>query len=774
MLPQSVHSPEALDEGSTAAIDDQEDVLSDRVSNLSEAVVEDAVTGIDNQEHILDSQESYSLNEEHSNLPPTAAKSSTNQRPSITESLSYSGLFGVIGGTLFILGLFGFLTFLWFGHGFDPEAADSTSLWRFIALNDYFARTITICSVALRLAVSIQAAICTSMIAALVLEKYGAQKHQVAWFSIIRSLNDGPIKLGGLLLSARPRSTLLHIESWLAFLLIIVTLALQFSSTLLLSDFNSFVIIGDPNNTKFGDIFRYDEKVDTLYINFSPAQFIQQRPVNAAFGEAQAGFDATPNHNGVSDTGLVQRSLIPVLEADVRQSVRKVEGTTMVMSSRSSCIRPRINAEYYTKNALGKIFRNIAGTVNYDASFESAGVTSGSLCNDLGCEALKFDCAIPNLAIPDSGWQTAACIIDDFKSKGWTNFIIDWDPADGPWSKNATIMLVITTNNTYSQDWTGVTSETLPAGNPYQEWQSYRMGSQNFFNITLCSIGFGIDRFRTSMVAAGPLHEPQAQLSPTSLNTSHSTTDIQALMGVQIPQRSHADRRILDLEILGAPEDPPGSPASAPAGIQGLEGTIPVGKLTTTVLEIVIMFQYVVNTGSLVLELCYFCSIPLSYKAHSEIGLLFSDTVAETGRAANAILSLMTTLFTSVYYEFLGSLEEPSSARLVATKTVQTPGPCSTNGCRGYIAVSTLILTHLICVIIITALYVTQVQHSRYGNVWHTIAQLSGDDIADVLREAHDSSDAAVERALKSHHDNQHLKIGKQEKTGRVEVIVDQ
>ncbi|KAI1735768.1 hypothetical protein F4680DRAFT_461551 [Xylaria scruposa] len=699
MSPQSVYNPEALVEGSTAAIDDQEDVLSDRASNPS--------------------------SEQNNDPSSIAAESPINQRLSLKESLGYGGLFGVIGGTLFILGLFGFLTFLWFGHGSEPEAADSTSLWRFIALNNYFSRTITICSVALRFAVSIQAAICTSMIAALILEKYGAQKHQVAWFSIIRSLNDGPVNLGRLLLSAKLRSNLLHVESWLTFLVIVVTLALQFSSTLLLSDINSFVIIGGLNKTKFGDVFGFngeDQEVP-FFASLEPIQFLLQHPVYAIFGEVQAGFDATPNNNGVSDTGLVQRSLLPILEADERRSVRKAEGTTMVMSSRSSCIRPRINAKYYTRHLSGHIYRSIEGTVDYDMSFESAGVTWGSLCNDIGCGVVAFDCVIPDSSITDSGWHTTACVLDNYLYRNATLPVINWDPEDGPWSMNATIALIITTNNTESQDWAGVANET-----------TYRMGSQNFFNITLCSLAFRIDRFHTSMVAASPLREPQTQFSLVS-SASHSTTDVQGFMGVKIPQGSHSDRKILDLEILGAPEDRPESLAS-------MLVTAPWG--TTT---IIIFLQYVPSPGGVFLLLCYFCRLDRGYSVNNEIGLLFSDTVTETGRAANAFLSLMTTLFISVYYEYLGSLQEPR--------------PCSTN-------------VHLICVIIITALYVTQIQHSRHGNVWHTIAQLSGDDITDVLREAHDSSDAAVERALKSQHDNnQHLKIGRQEKTGRVEVIVD-
>lgn len=694
----------------------------------------------------------------------------TDRRLPLKESLGYSGLFGVIGGSLWILGIFGFLTFLWFGHGNAPEAADATSLWRFIALHNYFPQTITICSVALRVVVSIQATISTSMVAALLLEKYGAQKCQVAWLSIMRSLNDGPLKLGGLLLSKRPRAAFLQIESWLTFLVIILTLALQFSSTLLLSDMNDFVILGDLNNTEFGDLIVYNE--DDFYAAAIGSEFVTQPPVYAAFGEVQAAFDATPNGRGVSDTGLVQRSLLPISGFDERVSVRKAEGTTIVMSSQSSCIRPQIsgqyNSEMYSVNEKDS-FGSIVGTIDYATSFKAAGVNSNSLCSDTDCEAVAFECPIPS-TVDNAGWQTISCIFDGVVGKGGpSSFDPVWDPEDGPWSRNATVVLVITTNMNY-KDWRDVLEATaLPAGEPYEEWQSYDTGSGHFFNITLCSSGFSLGRFHTSMVAPRPLHEPQTKLVLTSY--SHNTTDVQTFMGVKSPQGSHMDRNILDLEILGAPEDAPGSsPASVPVNINSLGKNITVGTLASVLMESILYYQlspgFDVNQS---LSLCYFCNTN-GYSVNPEISLLFSDTVAETGRAANALLSLMTTAFTAVYYTYLGTLQIPSGARVVATRNVQAPGPCSTDSCPGYIAVGTLVLLHVICVVVIAALYVAQVRYSRYGNVWHTIAQLRGEDLTDVLEQAHDASDKAVERSFKLQYESHPLKVIRQSTNGRAEV----
>ncbi|KAI0542928.1 hypothetical protein GGR58DRAFT_519190 [Xylaria digitata] len=645
-------------------------------AHYPEEFVEGSTTGIDNQGEILEHQESLLSSDENGNSFSIETVPPTDQQLSLGESLGSSGLLGV------------------------------------------------------------QATICTSMIAALMLEKYGAQKRHVAWLSVMRSLNDGPLKLGRILLSQRRRATLLQIESWLTFLVIAVTLALQFSSTLLLSDMNDFVILGNLNDTELGDLIRYtsdDSRVATIQ-----KKFLTASPVYAAFGEVQASFDSTPDERGVCDTGLIQRSLLPLPGVDSRAAVRKFEGTTLVMSSQFSCIRPWI-------------------------------MTPNSLCSDGGCDELvDFVCPIPSIC-RGAGWQTISCIFNGVRGNrnGLRVWNPIWDPVDGPWSRNTTVALIITTNMD-SHNWEGVVENTtLPAGKPYQEWQSYET-DPGIFNITLCSYGFSIGRFHTSMFSPGPLREPQPKFD--YISSIHNTTEIQSFMGVKSPQGNHVDRNILDLKILGPPQNPP----EAFAPIQDDFGNLTVGKLTPILMEFYIYYQMspFFFGGVTVIASCNFCNgygEPVSH----EISLLFGDTVAETGRAANALLSLITTIFTSIYYSFLGTLKITSGARVVAATTVRTPGPCSTNGCRGYVIVSTLVLLHIICVVTIAALYVAQVQYSHYGSVWHTIAQLRGDDLTDVLEDAHDASDAVVERVLKTQDKSEPLKVRRQRITGRVELRSD-
>lgn len=74
---------------------------------------------------------------------------------SFKESLGFMGLLSIIGGHVGILAIIGFLIFLWCGYGPAPEAALATYVWRQIALNDWMPQTITLCSLVLRVIVSV-------------------------------------------------------------------------------------------------------------------------------------------------------------------------------------------------------------------------------------------------------------------------------------------------------------------------------------------------------------------------------------------------------------------------------------------------------------------------------------------------------------------------------------------------------------------------------------------------------------------------------------------
>ncbi|KAK5637426.1 hypothetical protein RRF57_013138 [Xylaria bambusicola] len=258
----------------------------------------------------------------------------------IKESLGLSGSLTVIGGSIVALGLLSFLMFLWFGHG-GRESANATWVWRQIALRGWMTQSITLASLGLRFTISMQSAVCTSMLAALVLERKLTPKPNVAWFSIIRSTNDGPLKMVRMMLSSK--TLVRSVEFWLLFLLAVTTLGLQFASTILLSDIVDSAIVSDMDQTQMPDLFD-PSGADLSVINWL---FGAMKPVYGIFGELDVDYNVLPDARGLSQTGLVQRAFLPLDRPNDRVSTRYFKGNAIVMSSKTACMRPRI---YVSRN----------------------------------------------------------------------------------------------------------------------------------------------------------------------------------------------------------------------------------------------------------------------------------------------------------------------------------------------------------------------------------------------------------------------------------------
>lgn len=103
-------------------------------------------------------------------LTDTPYASPPNSFRSLRKAIGRYNAFVIIGGTITILGVLGFLIFLWVGQGID-EGKNAVSTWRLIILRGWTTQAITLSSLLLQLATSAQATVCTGLVAALVLER---------------------------------------------------------------------------------------------------------------------------------------------------------------------------------------------------------------------------------------------------------------------------------------------------------------------------------------------------------------------------------------------------------------------------------------------------------------------------------------------------------------------------------------------------------------------------------------------------------------------------
>ncbi|KAI1391859.1 uncharacterized protein F4822DRAFT_107362 [Hypoxylon trugodes] len=683
------------------------------------------------------------------------------------QSLGLAGAFSIIGGSLGALGVLSFLGIIWFGHGDASDGSQANRAWRYIAIRGWMTQAITLSAVLLRFIISIQTTICTSMIAALLLEKDGVRRSLAAWFSVTRSMNSGPRRLLGLIISSKNRTALRRVETWLVMIMVIITLALQFSSTILLSDMGKLEIISDTYNNKVHSIFESrDNKNED--IRETSGQFLIVQPIFPTFGEARSPLGAKPESNGLSDTGLMQRAFLPISEASDRTSIREFEGNVIVLNSQVACMRPKITAEYSSYSVLnGNSNGAIRGQLDYDLTFRSAQVKPKSLCGTQNCSRIPFSCWTAGAKF---GWQSKSCLIDGLTTQFTKGTVApEWNLSDGPWSPNSSVQLISTTNMQI-RDWNKIRKwKPLPQANPYQEWNSHEILPGKFVNITLCFSAFKLERHYVNLTASGTLKEPPLIIPVGSSN--YSSAGVQSLLGVSIPPGSHKDRGILNMEILGAPNDgPPSSPANSVSDF-GAFGKLTLGESTTTSFMILLAFQFGEGLPrNTTITMCRFCGGTTNLVLNDKLSALMSDIIQQTGRAANAMLSLISTTWANLYYTYVDSMAILQHARMSRIMKVQAPGSCK-KGCPGFITVATLLGIHLLYVTIITTLYFRQVRYSRQANIWHAISQLVSGDLKETLENANDASDEDVYKAEEKKDTDYLVRLERLEGSGRIEFV---
>lgn len=239
-----------------------------------------------------------------------------------------------MGGTFVAAGALAFLFFLWLGEGPDG-GENATKSWRWFILRQKVTQAITVSSLVLRTVIGAQATLCTSLVAAVVLEQHGMPLSKVAQLSTLRSINDGPLQLTWLLLRSGPRSaTLLKV---LAIVLLVASVTIQFSSTILVTDLGNLSLVDDPVATAIP----VGLTLSGAFAN-TPINALQRSPVPIPFGEIPSGIDATPTKVGYSDTGIVQRVFPPFTPRSIT-TVRLYSGNAFTVKSRFVCVPPSLS-----------------------------------------------------------------------------------------------------------------------------------------------------------------------------------------------------------------------------------------------------------------------------------------------------------------------------------------------------------------------------------------------------------------------------------------------
>lgn len=239
--------------------------------------------------------------------------------------------FGVLTALL-VLATVGFLAFLWsYTRGGNVN-------WVFyrLVVDDWIVRAVTITTVLLRFAVSTSASIATSMLAALALELRGTDIRSAASISILRFVNSGPRSL---LRCLKPNWKYNWRATATTSILFLITLLLQFASTILASDLGRGVVIGPENknatNTRITQA-SLDRAGTSPSVSGTPREF-------PAFSELHS--EGATDSESIHDTGILLRGLLPFTSSATRTSIQAYSGQSTVLDSRVVCVRPQVSEE---------------------------------------------------------------------------------------------------------------------------------------------------------------------------------------------------------------------------------------------------------------------------------------------------------------------------------------------------------------------------------------------------------------------------------------------
>jgi hypothetical protein len=679
----------------------------------------------------------------------TEARTHT-RKQSVRESLGLIGCIVIVGGSILVVIIMAFLIYLWGGNGRSPGGTEARPVWRSIMLNGWITQAVTLSSVIIRIALALQASICTSLVAALILENYGVPLSKVAHFTILRSVNGGPFTLVYLISSIRSL-TLPGVAIWVLFL---GTLASQFTSTILVSDldFRSLVDFSHPQNVSF---MMSESALD----NFADQFNWGEAPSYVPFGEIPSTQNPAPNTAGFSDTGVLRRAWLP-FDSNIT-TLRSYAGPGWIVDSRVSCMRPPIEPEFKINPRDADSYDGtqfISGTILYNEVFQQAGLGSPPpACAGGQCLPASFNCSIPAWTDPTRAIPTFLCV----PSIGNSTLIDSFNSTTQPSSISETsIVMMLLASDGMEADWNAISNSTGNfSSSGVGEWTVFQM-SQNFtFNMTLCFLT------QTSTIANAQLDigvNPKEPITQWDIGTQTvDTTNVRNFMGVDNSNATLLERGIFTIEAVHAP--------ISLENDQNINITLAemneIGLSDDFAGDIIISDDNGDVTGNQTFFLCYNCGGFHNIFPSIEYRMLFQDTLTYTQRPALAIQTVFSVAAQMMHYGRSVWFDTFSEAQVATSVTQRAPQRQS-----GLIAVMVITAVNLLCIIFITIWFLAKAKYTRLGNYWQAIAQVTtSSDTKWILDEANGLTDNEVSQLLVGK--DPKITVGRSAETGRVEIL---
>ncbi|KUJ07126.1 uncharacterized protein LY89DRAFT_789921 [Mollisia scopiformis] len=674
--------------------------------------------------------------------------------PGDPQHLGFWNISIIAFGSLYVIFLLGFLWFLWGGHEDIP-------FWRWLVVQGYVQRAVTLCATILRIVVAAQSSLGVSMLAALVIESAGSALKRSTALSLQRFLGGTPFTL----MELRLLTGIGKVISALIVLLSSTTIGAYFTSTALISDFALLSILGYPVQNEF--LYSLNN-VSTLgsepiYSNNRPTSY----PAFAEFSTSVEVNQSDSTQEFVDDTGPTLRAFLP-LSADIRQNVGSYNGIGTLLNSHVVCVRPVIQNLTYTmqRTDVSNDFKSfISGSISLESMPEGLDfdqLEGENNLQDFPYEgygwgptlSLNFSCQMTLPSIMATGeWPISMCVAGNMlNSTGATLSDMGRLPTLG---LRATSLLndnvlfdplsYVLVNycgllpNVYDvaappkiepANWTEIASSS-------PTWRTFTQklyGNFTYVSLSYCFSHFAAIDAQISVNSSTPRAEPMLSKSNTS-NTPFDATDVLRQLGADGVNRSLNDRGILSLskdEKWPSYTDTKTSLAldgSYGFGMQRNAFSPPhSGKLDS---------EYLIAYGDAISGTWGLCSGCLQDENDG-------SSLKASGRVAIALQALFTVVNMMQYYDRLPQFD------LEAPISISTFSPKIQPKHRmGLLFVTIGLLIHIATMIAITTIFHFRTKNPFIGQSWHTVAQLQNENMIPILEKASLMRDNEVESMMR-------------------------
>jgi len=651
------------------------------------------------------------------------------------------GLLAILGGIPLQLGILSFLGYLWTvsqQSGRDEGEPRVQVVWRTIVLHSWMAPAITLSSVLIRGVVGTQLILCTALTAGLLLERGSVPFEDAPRLAVVRAYNSGPWDVVRLLLARHPTRLFRSLPGFLVTLLLLVGTALQFTSTLLVSDLGDDRVPSDPDT----EAVAFSDSVGTFVTANSDYLWTKSLGTWPTYAEARSGNGGLGAE--VSDTGTILRAFLP-FDSRERLALRSYDGIAVLQQARTICIPATLeNAGFVPFGPTRRLA--LEGTLNTPRDvFHQNGFSSSRLSREtaLGfhCPFIQTDSRVRSPGVRGDSLELAICGVDGV---GFQQFVL---------------ISAVGSYESWLED-----GASLRRTSNMNGWATYvpdkAEGEQKGLRLTVSLCGLD-SQHSLSNVSASTAGEPEELSLKWGVATESWNTDrILRHLGVTDAAVDPSRRGLLRLNrhlVSLVPAVP-----TTDATTQAMDAAFFAGLVTphedATVLNRSLLF-------------CTRCSgFSNNDTVHPAHVLLVQAALNATNDPAAALDALWVSWSHSMYTGAVGQLDFAGgvNATMVWAAAVLVP-----RRWVGFLATAALLIAHIGAMLVLVFHFARRTGHSFCGGVWHAIAQVvAGEEMREVLEESTGLTDEETEelirdRGLKGVYVGMQTDFG----TGRVEMV---